>query len=118
MNGKKSLSEKYIKILECWSSGIKSPKEIAKVTGLNYNTVCVYLKRLRDRGILTPMPATTAIRIRAEHVLSVLDRVLAEYTLSYTIKRDLLNKARDDVRRIRDLAMELEKYLTVMKIET
>jgi len=113
---KKFLSEKYKLILQCWARGIKSPKEIARETGLNPSTVAVYLMRLRKAGILKPIPDIDAIEIHVKESRQILDLIIAEFKIHKRLDQRKLTELSVELERIAAIVKSLKKSLSVINL--
>ena len=97
-------NEKMKQILTAYAHGYKSPKEIARITGINYNTVKVYLKRARQRGLIKHISDIDIAEKRLLYLIRIVDEKYAQTVV--TGRRD---------RFLEELLSELEYILRIVR---
>ena len=66
------------RILTAYAEGYTSPKEIARVTGINYNTVRSYLSRARRRGLIKNIADVDVAEKRLLYLIHMVDEKYAQ----------------------------------------
>jgi len=81
--------EKMRVIATLYTQGYR-PKEIAELTGINYNTVRSYISRLRKRGIIGVPNDLRAFEIRLGKVIRDIEEYVVLYRLGKAEKSPLV----------------------------
>ena len=108
--GRAKLNESEVKILNLYLRGYRSPSVIAEKVGLRPSTVKWYLWKMRRWGVLRPMSAVTALRLRLQYVLRVLEKARCSARLSGASAKEL-DEAVRELRYALKLVTSLEREL-------